>query len=589
MVGRRTRRVLAPLLVGTAVLAATTAPTTALGQAGQATAHNVELVGHSDLGGRGLNAAVWGHRNFAYVGTWGRRGSNEPALCPGLGVTVVDIADPTRPSVVGSVAQKPGTSAEDVHVLTVDTAAFSGDLLATGIQRCSNQGVGGLSLWDVTDPTRPAELGFFDTGRGPGGVHEFSLFQRDGRTIGLLAVPFSETLDPEQQGDLRIVDLTDPRAPTQLSHWGLARALGIGPRSGLGRDSQNYAHSVRASPDGNLAYIAYWDAGVVILDISDLRAPRAIGRTAFDADDEGNAHSTALVNGSRILVEADEDYWIRSEAVAVSGVPGADVLDAAYGAFRALAPPGEGVVGALAYVGRGCPAGPGRDGAPSRPVEDPYLADPNGRIAMVDRGDCTFVEKVQRAQQAGALGVVIANPEPSLPAPDGDIAGLAIPAAVIRAGPAAAIKDALQRGGDVAVRLGAELFKYDEWGYLRFWDVGDPANPVQVGEFATPHARPDPRHGPPDDGWYTVHQPVVLGDRLYASWYSDGVRVLDVADPTRPREVGFFLPPVGPPTPAAGLAARPQGPFVWGVYVRGDLVLASDHHTGLYLLRDLTR
>jgi Zn-dependent metalloprotease len=34
-----------------------------------------------------------------------------------------------------------------------------------------------------------------------------------------------------------------------------------------------------------------------------------------------------------------------------------------------------------------------------------------GRIALIDRGDCTFVSKAQRAQDAGAAGVIIANNE----------------------------------------------------------------------------------------------------------------------------------------------------------------------------------
>jgi PA domain-containing protein len=33
----------------------------------------------------------------------------------------------------------------------------------------------------------------------------------------------------------------------------------------------------------------------------------------------------------------------------------------------------------------------------------------SGKIALIDRGDCTFVEKVKNAQNAGAVGVVIAN------------------------------------------------------------------------------------------------------------------------------------------------------------------------------------
>ncbi|NHX34500.1 serine protease, partial [Escherichia coli] len=32
-----------------------------------------------------------------------------------------------------------------------------------------------------------------------------------------------------------------------------------------------------------------------------------------------------------------------------------------------------------------------------------------GNIALIDRGDCTFVTKVANAQVAGAVGVIIAN------------------------------------------------------------------------------------------------------------------------------------------------------------------------------------
>ena len=57
---------------------------------------------------------------------------------------------------------------------------------------------------------------------------------------------------------------------------------------------------------------------------------------------------------------------------------------------------------AIVYVGRGCPA---TDAVPA----DEYLADPSGKIALVQRGTCTFGSKVQRAEEAGAVGVVIFN------------------------------------------------------------------------------------------------------------------------------------------------------------------------------------
>ncbi len=541
---------------------------------------NMELVGHTDLGGRGRNAGVWAYRSFAYVGSSGPRGTGNPAACQGLGVAVVDIGDPSRPAVVTSIAQRPGTSAEDVQALAVESPSFRGDLLASGLQACAADGVGGLSVWDVTDPRKPNELGFFEVGRGSLGVHEFALFRREGRAMAALAVPFSEVTEPERQGDLRIVDLSDPRAPVQLSHWGAERALGVVPRQGIGRDARSYAHSVFVSPEGRFAYVSYWDAGVIILDIADLRNPRFVGRTGFEPGQEGNAHSVALAKSGRVLVQADEDVFVRSDALVVEGDPALALVDASYGAFRGVLQRIDSVGGSPVFVGRGCPAG----GEP----EDAYLANPDGRVAIVEQGGCPFTEKVLRAQRQGALGVIIASTAPGLVIPDGDVAGISIPAAVVERESADLLRAALERGDALTVRFGAQQVRYNDWGFLRFWDVSDPANPVQMSSYATENALTDREKGPPDAGWYSVHHPVVLGDRLYAAWYSDGVRVLDIADPTRPRQVGYFIPSApAPPAAEAGTARRAA--FVWGVFVRGDLVLLTDEASGLYIVRELTR
>ncbi len=67
------------------------------------------------------------------------------------------------------------------------------------------------------------------------------------------------------------------------------------------------------------------------------------------------------------------------------------------------APIGEGFVGDVAFVGRGCPADSVSAGSP----EDPYSADPAGKVALIDRGGCSVSLKVDRAAKAGAIGVLI--------------------------------------------------------------------------------------------------------------------------------------------------------------------------------------
>src|SRR4030095_16023077 len=51
----------------------------------------------------------------------------------------------------------------------------------------------------------------------------------------------------------------------------------------------------------------------------------------------------------------------------------------------------------LVYAGRGCNA------------DLPYSVDVRDRIVLIDRGACIFLEKVQNAEKAGALAVIVAH------------------------------------------------------------------------------------------------------------------------------------------------------------------------------------
>ena len=52
--------------------------------------------------------------------------------------------------------------------------------------------------------------------------------------------------------------------------------------------------------------------------------------------------------------------------------------------------------------------------------------------------------------------------------------------------------------------------------------------------------------GTPQPEFTACHQPSekVTGTEIPAAWFAHGLRLIDIADPRRPREIGHFLPDV---------------------------------------------
>ncbi len=99
-----------------------------------------------------------------------------------------------------------------------------------------------------------------------------------------------------------------------------------------------------------------------------------------------------------------------------------------------------GFSGNVTYVGQGCPADSIEPGSP----EDPYLADPAGTVALIDRGACAVSLKVERAAQAGATAVIIGLIAPGDAYPFSNGGGTTfVPAISIQQSLSEAIKGAL--------------------------------------------------------------------------------------------------------------------------------------------------
>jgi hypothetical protein len=299
--------------------------------AGGGEAWNIEVVGHNVLGYRGYNADLWVYEGFAYVGQWGfgdwANGSKD-RFCPSgsnTSVLVLDTRNPSNPQVVARLQNPPNTSAEDIVVYTAEYGTYRGhDIAAVGIQWCGDSRYDpaadrGLMLWDVTNPTAPVQVGYLNTGCCTRGVHEFEVEHRSDlrRTFAYATVPASRYPDANTpsgyrdqngDGDFRLIDITNPAQPFQVSDWGI-QDIGGPFTAGQGCDPDpNYGHGAEPSEDGRTVFLSYWDSGFIELDLTNPAQPVFRGRTVYPANADGDAHSSNYDDARGLLFTADEDF-----------------------------------------------------------------------------------------------------------------------------------------------------------------------------------------------------------------------------------------------------------------------------------------
>jgi hypothetical protein len=287
---------------------------------------NMAVVAHEPLGNRGFNGDVWAHKGYAYIGHWGFQdwaSGSKNRFCPeppNSGVAVVRVGDGSNVRRVATLQNPVGTSAEDVVVYTAHDGR---DIAVAGIQWCGGSRSDanadrGLMLWDVTTPEQPQQIGYLKTACCTRGVHEFEVeHHANGRTYAYATVPTSRYADASTpsgyrdangDGDFRMIDITDPSRPVQVSDWGI-QDIGGPFSAGQGCDADaNYGHGAEPSQDGRLVFLSYWDSGFIALDVSNPANPVFKGRTIYPANADGDAHSSNYDDGRKLLFTADEDF-----------------------------------------------------------------------------------------------------------------------------------------------------------------------------------------------------------------------------------------------------------------------------------------
>jgi hypothetical protein len=230
---------------------------------GEAEAWNLRLVGYHDLDKRPsikMGLQVVDDRWYLYLGPlWDS------------GITILDVTDPANPELVNWIQAPANTWHFQVQV--------ADGKMITGLERIEHEVWGldrslpseeGIYIWDVADPVHPAKLAHWRSGH-PSGTHRN--YYDGGRYVHLTAAApgFHRHI-------YRILDIIDPANPVEVGRWWLPEQWLAG---GATPPQPFWSLHGPAYVVGDRAYLAYMNAGMVILDISDLTCPRLVSRLDF--------------------------------------------------------------------------------------------------------------------------------------------------------------------------------------------------------------------------------------------------------------------------------------------------------------------
>ncbi|MCA1722128.1 MAG: hypothetical protein LC779_13845 [Actinobacteria bacterium] len=312
------------LLAGGLPAGAASTPTTTIGSPSvPGTAKGFTLVGHTDLGNRGMNSPLALAGRCAYVGD---RTYDDPR--PQGGIAVIDVANPAKPTRVGTIPPRKGVTQRELRadrglglLVVLDYAASIG---GAGTAYSGND----LKIYDIAGDCRtPKLLSTYDFGaRTP---HEFFLWKDPKNAGRVLAYVTTTIYGP----DLSVIELTDPTAPRLLTTYDIGIDQAFKTADFADKSGSGYLHSLSVTDDGTRAYMGAWDYGMYVADTSALAAPggvpliRPVGAGRLDYGH--NVHGGVPLRGRPYAVTVQEDYANAGNGCPFGWLRMADVTDQA--------------------------------------------------------------------------------------------------------------------------------------------------------------------------------------------------------------------------------------------------------------------
>ena len=134
-------------------------------------AHNVKLVGHSELNGWGDAFQIQVSKGIAYVAASGINGHD--------GLTILDVSDPSKPKILNQISDSPGARTHKVLRISDDIMITNSELRPNLIGKYPDL-KGGLKVFDISDPINPKFLKYVQTDGV--GVHR-PIYDRDRKLL----------------------------------------------------------------------------------------------------------------------------------------------------------------------------------------------------------------------------------------------------------------------------------------------------------------------------------------------------------------------------------------------------------------------
>ena len=559
------------------------------------------------------------YKDTAYLNSWSEE------TCTRGGVYTVDISDPTAPRQRGFIPAVAGNyHGEGAHVITANTKSFKGDILAVNNEFCVENPTagGGFDLYDVTDPDSPVALGQGIGDRGKDGVlatsgqgpansyHSVFLWQAGDKV-------YAVGVDNIELADVDIFDVTNPRQPKPVGEYDLLSMFpSIRGESANGDEIFHHDMVVKEIGGRQVMSVAYWDAGYVLLDVTNPAKPTLIRDSDFGAEDplmpgvtpEGNGHQSEFSYDDQYLLAADEDFSpYRPKTFSIVAADGTKTEYPAAevgGGLSQASLPDQTLNGPVFYGGYGCP------GTSRIPERNATLAATNttlgageDAIIVLQRGPvedtndayeaCFPGEKAAEAKKQGWDAVVIINRHNGSAAADepycgsgGYPAGVSmVTLCISHAAGHAAFGDATPEFAmpyddetEMAAigRKGLSVegtSQFDGWGYAQLYRNSG-TKMERIDSFAIPQAL-DPAYAF-GYGDLSIHEFATDPERniAYTAYYSAGMRVYEFGEGGF-KEVGHFIDRGGNNYWGIEQYTTPGGKRV---------MAASDRDHGLYLL-----